>query len=80
LDVETVRSFLAWCTLLNWGVLLLWWGFFAMAGDWMYGLHGKWFAISRSTFDAAHYAGMAFFKILIIVLNLIPYLVLRLFF
>ena len=80
MDVEAVRSLLGWCTLINWIVLIVWWGYFAFAGDWMYRLHGKWFELSRQTFDATHYAGMAFFKILIVVFNLVPYLVLRLFF
>ena len=80
MDVEVVRSFLAWCTVLDWIVLLLWWGFLTLAGDSMYGMHRKMFKVSRETFDAMHYGGMGFFKILIIVFNLVPYLVLRLFF
>jgi hypothetical protein len=79
-DIEVVRSFLAWCTLMNWILLLVWWVGFAVAGDWIYRVHGKWFQLSRPAFDATHYAGMAFYKILIFVFNLIPYLVLRLFF
>ena len=80
MDVAAVRSFLGWCTLFNWILLLVWWGFVALGADWMYELHGRWFSISRQTFDAAHYAGMALFKILILVFNLVPYLVLRFFF
>jgi len=80
LDVEVVRSFLAWCTVLNWVVLLFWWGFLTVAGDWVYELHTKWFKISREVFDAMHYGGMGLFKLLILVFNLVPYLVLRLFF
>ena len=79
-DVETIRSFVAWCTVFNWVLLLVWWGFIAFAADWMRGMHGKWFALPKQTFDAIHYAGMAFFKILIIVFNLVPYLVLPFFF
>ena len=80
MDVEVVRSILAWCTVLNWVVLLLWGGFLTVAGDWVYGLHTKWFKISREVFDAMHYGGMGLFKLLILVFNLVPYLVLRLFF
>jgi hypothetical protein len=79
-DVETIRSFLAWCTVFNWVLLLVWWGFIVYAGDWMRKVHGKWFDLSKPTFDAIHYGAMAFFKILILVFNLIPYLVLRFFF
>ena len=80
MEIETLRSFLAWCTVINWVFLLLWWGMFSFGRDWMYGLHGKWFDLSKETFDAIHYSGMAAFKILILVFNLAPYLALRLFF
>ena len=78
MDIEVVRSFLGWCTVFNWILLLVWWGYIALAGDWVYRLHGKWFKISRETFDAMHYGGMGLFKLLVMVFNLVPYLVLRL--
>jgi len=78
-ETETLLVVLGWCTLINWALLLLWWMFVALAGDWMFGMHKKWFKISRETFDATHYAGMGLFKILILVFNLAPYLALRLF-
>jgi hypothetical protein len=80
LDVEVVRSFLAWCTVLNWIALLFWWAMLFLAGDWVYGMHSKWFKISRETFDAIHYGGLALFKATILLFNFVPYLVLRLFF
>lgn len=80
MELETLRSFLAWCSTINLILLLFWWGFFMLGGDWLGRLHGKWFGLSKQSFDAIHYSGMAFFKILILVFNVIPYLVLRLFF
>lgn len=77
MTIELVRTLLAWCTVINFGILLLWFVIFALAHDWMYRLHGKWFSISLNNFDAIHYAGMAIFKIGIILFNLVPYLVLR---
>jgi hypothetical protein len=79
MEVETLLSLLGWCTLINWILLLMWWGIFVVAGDWVYRMHGKWFDLSRTTFDATHYAGMAFYKMLIFMFNLVPYLALRLF-
>jgi hypothetical protein len=38
---------------------------------------GKWFKLTVERFDAIHYAGMAFFKIGIFLLNIVPYLALR---
>jgi len=40
-------------------------------------VHGKWFTLSVEEFDAIHYKGMAFFKMGIVLLNLAPYLALR---
>lgn len=77
MTIELVRTLLAWCTVINFGILLLWFVIFALAHDWMYRLHGRWFSISLNNFDAIHYAGMAIFKIGIILFNLVPYLVLR---
>jgi hypothetical protein len=77
MTLETIRSILAWCTLIN-IVLLIWWFlFFKFAHDWTYRYHTKWYRLSVETFDAIHYAGMAIFKIFLIVFNLVPYLALR---
>jgi len=80
MDIETLRSFLAWCSTINLILLLLWWVVFAAAGDWIRSLHGKWFELSRQSFDKIHYSGMVLFKMLVLMFNLVPYLVLRFFF
>ena len=72
-----IRSALAWCTVIDFGILMLWFLFFFMAHDWMYRMHRKWYNISVDRFDTIHYAGIAFFKILILTFNLVPYLALR---
>lgn len=77
MSIEIVRTTLAWCAVINIGLLLWWFLFFALAHDWVYQLHNRWFKISGERFDAIHYAGMAFFKLSIFVFNLTPYLALR---
>ena len=77
MTVEIIRSTLAWCTVINWGLLLWWLLFFTLAHNWTYRFHSKWFNLSVETFDAIHYAGMAFFKLFILLFNLVPYLALR---
>jgi hypothetical protein len=72
-----VRKVLLWCTVINYGVLLMWFLFFMLAYDWMYSLHGLWFHLSREQFDALHYGGMALYKIGILLFNLVPYIALR---
>lgn len=77
MTVEFVRQVLAWCSLFNLLILMAWFVGFLLAGDGMYRMHGKLFSISRETFDAVHYGSMAFFKLTVVVFNLVPYLVLR---
>lgn len=72
-----VRKTLLWCTVINYGVLLVWFLFFMLAHEWIYQLHGRWFHLSVEQFDALHYMGMALYKVGILLLNLIPYIALR---
>jgi len=78
MSLEMVRKTLLWCTILNYGVLFVWWLCFLLAHDWMHGWHSQWFHLSREQFDAVHYAGMALYKIGILLFNLVPYIALRL--
>jgi hypothetical protein len=77
MTVETIRDVLAWCSVINVGILLFWWLWFMLAHDFMYRFHGKWFKLSVEKFDAIHYSLMGFFKIGIILFNLVPYFALR---
>lgn len=77
MTVEIVRDVLAWCTVMNFAVLFLWFMVFSLAHDRLYRVHGKWCKLSVETFDAIHYGGMGFFKLCIFLLNLAPYLAMR---
>ena len=76
MSLAIVCDALLWCTLINYGILLVWWLFFMLAHDWMHRVHGRWFHLSREQFDALHYAGMPIFKIGILLFNLVPYIAL----
>ena len=77
MTIETIRDVLGWCAVINLGLLLWWFLFFMLAHDWMYRIHGKWFKLPVERFDAIHYSGMAFFKMCILLLNIAPYLAIR---
>jgi hypothetical protein len=68
---------LLWCSIINYGILLVWFLSFLLAHDWMYQLHGRWFHFSVEQFDMLHYAGMSIYKLGILLLNLVPYVALR---
>jgi hypothetical protein len=76
MTIGVARHFLLLCTVIDYAVLLVWFLFFVFAHEWMYRVHGRWFRLSREQFDALHYAGMSFFKIGILLLNLVPFVVL----
>ncbi len=77
MTLEIIRDALGWCTLIN-IVLLLWWLLFmALAHDLVYRIHGKWFKLSADQFAGIHYKGMLYFKLCIVIFNLVPYLALR---
>jgi hypothetical protein len=77
MTLEIVRAIIAWSAIINLGILLCWFLLFALARDWMYHLHGKWFAFSRETFAALHYGGMGLYKLGILLFNVAPYLAMR---
>ena len=77
MTVELFRDVLAWCSVINIGLLLFWVLWLTLAHDFVFRVHGKFLKLSVEKFDAIHYAGMAFFKICIFVFNIVPYLALR---
>ena len=77
METKAVRRFLAWCLILNYGIIIIWFVVFVAAHDQLYNLHSRWFAITPNQFDLAMYASMAVYKIGIMLFNLMPYFALR---
>ncbi|MEI6067976.1 MAG: DUF6868 family protein [Methylococcaceae bacterium] len=69
---DIIKVLLLYSLAFNYMILLIWFGVFSFAHDWLYRLHSRWFFISRENFDALHYAGMAFYKIGLLLLNIAP--------
>ena len=76
MDIDDIRAFFMWCTILNVALLVLSSLICVCAGDWVYRIHSKWFSISRETFNVVIYSFIALYKILVIVFILIPYIAL----
>ncbi len=72
MTVELVRNFLLCCAVINYAVLLLWAVLVLMPHAWMYRLWGRWFRLSAEQFDAINFAGIVFYKVGIILFNLVP--------
>lgn len=76
MTLDTLRSFLMWCTLINGGLLVFSVIVTAVALDWAYAVHRRLYPVSREAFNIAVYAGLGLYKVLWIVLNLVPYVAL----
>jgi hypothetical protein len=64
---------------INYAILVLWCVVFRAGHDWHYRLTKKWFpTVTREQYDLVNFGGIAFYKIAILVLNLIPYAAIRL--
>ena len=51
MDVETLRSFFMWCTIINMALLILSFLLCASLGNFVYRVHGKWFPMPRGAFN-----------------------------
>lgn len=71
-----IRDVFMWCSIINVGLLLLSFVFLWLGHDWVYGVHTKWFKISREQFDAIWYGALAFYKIGIFLFNIVPFIAL----
>lgn len=78
MDIETVRTFFMWCTIMSGGLLLLSFLIIAFAGDWVYRMHRKWFPLSRESFYGVIYGFLGVLKLFVLIFNLIPYMALLL--
>ncbi len=76
MEVGLIRAFFGWCTVINGGLLVLSLLINAMAGDWVYRMHSRWFRISREAFDLMIYGFIGAMKVLILLFNLVPYVAL----
>jgi len=76
MTIHMLRDTLLYCAIINYGVILLWFSVFCYAHSWIYRLHGRWFRLSIEQFDTVHYAGLAIYKVGILLLNVVPYLAL----
>ncbi len=76
MSVEFLKTFFLVSTLIHYAILFIWFLAIVFANDFMFKLHTRWFAISRPTFDSIHYAGIAFYKVGVLLTSLVPWIAL----
>lgn len=78
MDFKTIRYFLMWNTILNGSILIIWTFLFAISADWIYQIHNKLFLITRDDFNSILYSLIGLFKIIFLIFNVVPLIVLTL--
>ena len=73
----SLQQFFLWCTVINYGLLILWWVIVLLPHTWIYRLSSKGLRLTEEQFDACNFQGIVFYKLAIILFNLVPYIALR---
>jgi len=76
MDLESLRTFFMWCTILNGGIFLLAWLFTTFAQGWVYRMHSRLYPLTREQFNVVIYASIGLLKIIVFAFSLVPYLAL----
>jgi len=76
--LDTIAKILLRCWLFGFLLLLVWFGIYMLASDVIYRLHGTMFGLSGHDLNVIHYCGMAFAKLVVILLFFFPWLAIRL--
>ena len=76
MDIQILTSFFMWCTIINVGMLLFLSLIYLLAPNLAYRLQSRWIPISRETFDVVFYSLVGFFKVIVLVFNVVPWIAL----
>ncbi|OUR74610.1 hypothetical protein A9Q78_00295 [Methylophaga sp. 41_12_T18] len=77
MDMQILTTFFMWCTIINGSLFIVWASFIFAKPDWVYASQTRWVTISRESFNVVMYSFLGLFKVLFLMLNLVPYLVLE---
>jgi Family of unknown function (DUF6868) len=78
MDVNQITTFLGWCIAINMGILAFAAIFLFIFKDFAINIHSKLTGVSASKLPALYFSYMANYKIGILILNLVPYIALKL--
>lgn len=76
MDIQTLTSFFMWCSIINFGFLIFLALIYMLAPNLAYQLQSKFIPISRETFDIVFYSFIGFFKVVVLVFNVVPWIAL----
>ncbi|MFC1593965.1 DUF6868 family protein [Candidatus Omnitrophota bacterium] len=77
MTIETIRTFLGWCTVINSGVFMLSSILIIAIRGTASRFHGKMFNLDEKSLSQAYFQYLGQYKIAIIVFNIVPYFALK---
>lgn len=72
MTIETARSFFLWCSILNYGILVLWVLVATLGRGSLIKLRARLFRVSEAQFDVINVCGITLYKMLIFLFNIVP--------
>lgn len=73
MDIENVTEFFKWMTVINVSMLFLSSIVIMLSNKWVTNIHSSLFGISKPNIAVCLYAYLGFYKVLVIVFNIVPY-------
>jgi hypothetical protein len=72
-----MRNAFLWCTVIKYVVLVVWFLLYMLPHQWLHQVCARWFRLTAEQFDAINFAGIALYKLGILLFNLVPDVALR---
>ncbi len=72
MTLETARSFFLWCSIINYAMLIIGFGFCILLRDRVYPLWSRWFRLSTEQFDMLIFGSLILYKTGVILFNVVP--------
>ncbi len=76
-NLTAVTAFFGWCSILSIGILLYTTIMLSVFKGFAKSMHTKWFGISEEQLDTLYFNFLGHLKLAIIMLNIVPYIALR---
>ena len=76
-SIETLATFFGWCTVINLGVLVLGLLFFSVFHEWAGEISAKMFGITKEEAKATFFHVFQQYRLAFAVLNVVPYIALK---
>ena len=78
MNIDIMMDFFKWCSIINCSLLALWVIILPLTQDFIYAIHSRfWFSGSRHEHKQIIFKVLAYYKIIVFVFNIVPYIALR---